>query len=689
MSLHVKKFPVSIPLLLFGCLSALPLRSQDLPNLPPLTAEDLALKDIPAVPGTPAAILYYAVETDNTKSSETRSVRLKIFRDEGRERANVEIPYVGKEVQVDSIRARTIDRQGKVSEFTDQVFDREILKAKKFRVSAKVFALPNVQVGTIIEYSYRLQFKQKIPDAIKHPDEYVFTSSITYPAATWPVQQDLFVKHAHFVLHKVGPAERKQNVNVPASHLIVAKVGPQIFQHNVSLQGNEFVDKGNGILQLDLDNIPAYEEEEYAPPEDALKARVDLYYAVRYYNSNGFWLDLGTRLGKDLEPFMKKSKAVEREAARLISPGGSDEEKLRKLYARVQQIRAVSFEAEKTDKERKQENLNENKNVEDVLNHGYAYANQINLLFVALARAAGFQAYPFMVASRKTSMFMPDWPNELQLNAMVVQVRLSSSFVYLDPATKYCPYGLLPWDEAGSGGVRIDPIWSSGGGTPTGTSSDAVRTRSAEVRLAEDGSLRGKVEVLYTGLEALNMRLDAVEQDDAARRKTLEDSLKGSLPQGATVNLVASEGWQTSEGPLKASFEVEVLNFASQAGRRLVLPLGIFHTNQRNPFITAKRINPIDFSYPREDRENIKLELPEGMRLESTPISNRSDQKAAYYEFSASADNKTLYMSRTMRFSSHFFMQQQYPAIQVFYNRVFEGDSQQITIVPRTENAPK
>ena len=47
--------------------------------------------------GVPAAILYYAVVTDNTKSSETRPVRLKIFREEGRSRANVEIPYIGKE----------------------------------------------------------------------------------------------------------------------------------------------------------------------------------------------------------------------------------------------------------------------------------------------------------------------------------------------------------------------------------------------------------------------------------------------------------------------------------------------------------------------------------------------------------------------------------------------------------------
>ena len=94
---RLKQFPVAILAVLLGAFLAPPLCGQDLPNLPPLTAQDPSLEDIPSVPGVPAAILYYAVVTDNTKSSETRPVRLKIFREEGRSRANVEIPYIGKE----------------------------------------------------------------------------------------------------------------------------------------------------------------------------------------------------------------------------------------------------------------------------------------------------------------------------------------------------------------------------------------------------------------------------------------------------------------------------------------------------------------------------------------------------------------------------------------------------------------
>jgi Domain of Unknown Function with PDB structure (DUF3857) len=129
-----------------------PTAAQELPNLPALSAEEIALKDYLAVPGAPAIILYYAIDTNNLKSTETQSLRIKILRDEGKKYANVEIPYWDKTMRVEGIRARIVSPDGKASEFADQIYDRELVKAKKFGMSAKMFTLPNVQRGSVIEY---------------------------------------------------------------------------------------------------------------------------------------------------------------------------------------------------------------------------------------------------------------------------------------------------------------------------------------------------------------------------------------------------------------------------------------------------------------------------------------------------------------------------------------------------------
>jgi hypothetical protein len=82
--------------------------AQELPNLPAITPEDLALKDNPAATGSAAMILYYAIDTDNRNWTETQSIRIKVFQDEGRKYANVEIPYYDKDNHVEDIRARTV-----------------------------------------------------------------------------------------------------------------------------------------------------------------------------------------------------------------------------------------------------------------------------------------------------------------------------------------------------------------------------------------------------------------------------------------------------------------------------------------------------------------------------------------------------------------------------------------------------
>lgn len=642
--------------------------AQELPNLPPITPEDLALKDNPAAPGAAAMILYYAVETDNTKSDETHAMRIKIFREEGRKHANIEIPYFDKATRVEEIRARCVGADGKETEFAEQIYDREIAKAKKFRVNAKVLTLPNVQVGSIIEYSYRLHLKGNIPDVFRHPGGYLITSGFTYRAAEWTIQQELFVRHAHFTLRPVK--------------------GAQIEEHYVAMPENLAPrTMGDGTIQLDMENVPAYEEEEYAPPEDNLKTRVDLYYAVGFYGAEGYWAEVGRRVAQQYDSFIRKSKAVDQEAARLSVANDSGEEKLRKIYARVQQIRAVSYESEKTEKERKQENLKENKNAEDVLNRGYAFGNEINLLFVALARAAGFEAYPVLVTSRNRSFFMKDYPNESQLNAMIVEVRIDSNTIYLDPATRFCPYGLLPWEEADTGGVRVDRIWSKVASTPSSKSTDAVTRRKAKLRLNGDGGLQGRIEVAYFGQEALGRRLEALREDEQARRKEMEESMKNGLAPGATVKLISSEGWDSPEGPLKAEFEIEVPNFAAETGRRWVLPLGVFHMNQQNPFPSRRRVHPIYFSYPQETYEEVKLELPAGMQAESVPGPQKADQGAVYYEFSTVKEGNMLRMTRTWRVSGDFVRQEQYPFLRGFYGRVLAGDSQQATLMRGVENA--
>lgn len=434
MRIHRLSLAISTAAILLVGLTAFP--EEPLPEWPPIPKDELELKDEPSNAGASAILLFRDVHTDDVRSFETRYYRIKVLTEEGRKYADVQIPYFEKLFRIEDIRARTVQPDGRRVDFGGQVFDQLVVKSKKVKFQAKVFTLPEVRAGSIIEYGYTVRWRRAMPDVLKNPEEYIISGSDVMMTTSWVLSHELYTRHARFCLKPL-----------PKAHLL--------WVSNLTIDKRPR-QQPDGLVKLEVENIPAFVEEEHMPPADVVKERSDFYYWIGSFNSESFWTQRGTRWAEGFDQFIGDSKGIKRVAGEITAPNDPPEVKLRKLYARAQQIRYLSFEHARTAKEEKQENLGKNKNAEEVLKHGYASANEINLLFVAFARAAGFYSSPVQVAARDRTFFQRNIPDESQLSAMVVWVKTPAGEYYLDPATLYCPFNLLPWNETGTGGVRAD-----------------------------------------------------------------------------------------------------------------------------------------------------------------------------------------------------------------------------------------
>jgi hypothetical protein len=265
----------------------------------------------------PRRFLEYEVQTDNTKSTETTYKRIKIFREEGKKFADVEIRYFEKFTRVEEIHARVTSPSGKAEDFNGAIYDKEVVKLKKFRFNAKTFTLPNVEVGAVIEYSYRLHWHSDVPDVIKNPSRYLISEAIAYPAAEWDIQQDIAIRHGRFTLRPVkGARTATYSHDLPKD--AVKRSLP------------------DGTEELEVNYIPAFQKEEYSPPEENLKIREDIFYSLGMYNDTKYyWLSLARREAEYYEKFIGKPKDVQKEAERLFHPGDTEETKLQKIYVRI------------------------------------------------------------------------------------------------------------------------------------------------------------------------------------------------------------------------------------------------------------------------------------------------------------------------------------------------------------------
>jgi hypothetical protein len=136
--------------------------------------------------------------------------------------------------------------------------------------------------------------------------------------------------------------------------------------------------------ELELEDIPPFEEEPFGPPPGTLKPKVQFWYTASATEPNVFWNRVAHEWADLIEPFIGDSREVREAAAALVAGAATPDEKLRKLFARAQQIRNTSFEPEKSENESRK--LRDNHRTQDVLCNGYGGLTDINRLFVAMAR---------------------------------------------------------------------------------------------------------------------------------------------------------------------------------------------------------------------------------------------------------------------------------------------------------------
>lgn len=255
----------------------------------PISPEELKMTSVPEAPGAPAVYLYRQVDRNdsNLASNEYNYVRVKILTEEGRKYANVEIPFE-KRIKVSNIRARTIRPDGSIANFDGKVYEKTIVKSKTLKFLAKTFTVPDVQIGSIIEYHYNFDFE----------DYYIFNSN-------WTLSDELFTKHAKFTLKPYTREQWTVQWSWPAG-LPSGTEPPK--------------EEKNGLITMTSNNIPAFQIEDFMPPENELKFRVIFTYFEQKPESdvNKYWKNFGKNANERAESFVGKRKAMEQAVAEIL-----------------------------------------------------------------------------------------------------------------------------------------------------------------------------------------------------------------------------------------------------------------------------------------------------------------------------------------------------------------------------------
>lgn len=612
--------------------------------------EDVALKAAKVEANADAEAIFWDIRIDDGGYSDlvlSHYVRIKIFNERGREKhSKMDIPYVNG-VKIKDVAARTIKADGSIVELLkDDIIEKTVVKANGLKLKTKTFAFPGIEPGAIIEYKWkevisntsannlRLQFQRDIP-----------VQSVTYR-----------IKPARAATFDVRP------FNMPKF---------------------TFQKEKNGFQATTVTNMTAFREEPMMPPEDSVKSWAMVRYGGGFFDFLNYAL-LASAIHTGTQPLMKVDKEIAQKAKEIMGDAQSDEEKLEKLLAFCRENikntddRTAGFTEEQIEK------LKDNKKPSDTLKRGVGSAVDINLLFAALATAAGFEARVALLPDRGRRFFDRNVMIPGSLRPAAIAVNTGFSWKLFDPAFKYITAGMLRWQEEGVDclitGFRTN--WIT---TPMSPPEKSKEKRTATLTLDENGTLEGDVTIEYTGHLAVERKLLNDEDSPVQREETLKEAIKARLSSAELSNIVVENATDPSK-PFIYKYHVKVPEYAQRTGKRLFVQPAFFHKGVEPLFSAGDRRYPIYFRFPWSEEDNVELTLPKGYVLDNAdrpaPISAGPVSK---YEvkMGVTKDSKTLIYARTFYFGgqdSILFPVENYSVLKQLFDEMHKADNHMITL---------
>ena len=624
------------------------------------TAEELKMTAEPSVPGAAAIYLYRSETVDDKLHVHTIYVRLKVLTEQGMQYGDVELSYdQGRSFSIRAIEGRTIHSDGTIIPFTGKPYEKVLEKSRTLKYKAKVFSLPDVQVGSILEYRYVLSYNDNL---------------VVSPQ--WYMQLPLYVRKGHY---EFLPTEHEllddHGSGMPAS-ISYTRLLPKGVEVKYSQTQKTYT--------VDVGNIEPIPEEEFMPPMHSLSYRV-LFYYTSSRTTEDYWKYEGKYWSRGIDKFMESGKLTGT-VSQIVAATDTPRQKVKKIYDAVMKLDNTSFTRQHSGAEDKAEGIR-TKTAEDIWNAKRGNNDELTILFVGLVRAAGLKAYVAAVANRDVAFFVPAYLSMSQLDDDIAIVELDSRDAFFDPGERYCAFGDLHWKHSMTEGLRQTEGGTAIVQTPMPVYKSTSVLRNADIQIDPDGKVHGSLRVTMTGAEALAWRQRLISTDEEEIKKEFENSIEENVPAGVQVKTHHFLSLTEYDKPLMAMLEVTG-TMGTGTSKRVFLPTMFFEAGAKPLFVHDKRLVPVDLNYPYGAKDTVVLRLPPSFAIESAPKDTAIPlTRDAAYETTFKQEPGRLQATRVFILANTIYTVEEYPGLKDFFQKVNAKDQEQTVLQPAAGGA--
>lgn len=357
---------------------------------------------------------YLSVTAVSATLNFERHVRIKILNNDGLKWGDVSINLFhnsSSDERVSALKAVTYNLEnGKVVE--SKLSKDGIFKEKFNRfLNVQKFTMPNVKVGSVIEYSYTLisEFVTEFPN--------------------WQFQYDIPVRYSEFwarIPSFFVYEKYMQGYLAPTKYEVVPK-------QNANYDESAY----HWIIQ----DVPAFKEEPYMTSESDYVSKINFALSYTKFPNQpikeimGSWEKLAQQLQAS-DAFggtVSGSNFLKKDVQAIIAGISDETKKLDTIYKYVK----TTLEWDGT-KDYLAGNLKK------IFESRKGTAGDINLALAAMLDKAGFDVDLILLSTRDHGFIREQYPMERQFNYVICSVDIGEKNILLDATERFLPLGVLP-----------------------------------------------------------------------------------------------------------------------------------------------------------------------------------------------------------------------------------------------------
>ncbi|MFT5641461.1 MAG: hypothetical protein ACI9A7_001565 [Cyclobacteriaceae bacterium] len=571
---------------------------------------------------------------ENLRIRFKRQKRIKILQNAGLHYANIEIPYYvdgyGKTEKIKEIKAFSYTVSEGLLSRKKVDLEEVFIENVNANWRLKKFAIPNVQIGTIIEYEYTVEtpFLFNLPDW--QFQDFIPTLYSEYKMQSVPFYEYTFIAQG-----------------------LTEFTDSYVFKDDYNIQyygGASYPDLRSTYIMKD---VPAFVDEGYITSPDHYIMKIDFQLSKINFPKGGSkeikttWKKMNEELLKheNFGKYIKKAESVFPEyiASHSMNSGSSEELAEKVINTIKKDFNWNGRYAKYADQKTKQLLASKTGNVAD-----------LNLFLIAALRSSGFKAFPVLLSTRNHGRISKSYPFAHFFNYVIVYYEVDGKPYLADATAPLLLHNQIPPRCLNEQGLLLKE--DSFGWIDLVPHHPSIRSIYAqlEVDLFEN-TLNAKIKFKATNLEGYQLRKSLKNDSSKLVKYFNEYGLEN-------IHGIKTSNFDNPKRPYSVSLKSST-SLSKIEDQLLIKPFFNF-PQQENPFKQKERTYPIDLTYPKGSNFSILINIPTGYAFTEVPepLSYNDDlMDIAYKTF---ISNNQLMIVGNYNFKKANYKPTEYPALQ-------------------------